>query len=269
MESDLPDVSPSRRWILSGLLLVAAAASLAMTWTVWRGDACPSCTGLLSVVLPFSGAIFYAGAAALSWRRPASPILPQALSLALFVHACLVAEMLLQRRWCWGCASIAAVALLAALVHVVWTPPSRMTLAAGILLGALAGFLLPFDRVEDVLTRRFWPAHILTSLPAFVDRAELDGCPHRSPVRLFTYEDRRVCQSCTGLEKRLLGQLAREFGGDLCVHKHEREAPEPGHTLPVLVILARNNRLIVYEGTPDYGEFSALMKDLIRERSSR
>ena len=266
MESVLPEAQPSRRWILSVLLLAAAAASLAMSAPVWRGDACPSCTGLLSVVLPFAGTVFYAGAATLSWRRPASPILTQALSLALFVHASLVAEMLLLSRWCWGCASIASLASLAALVHVVRVPQSRVTLAAGFLLGAVAGFLQPFNRVEDVLTRRFWPAHILTSVPAFVDRAELDGCPHRSAVRLFVYEDQRVCQSCTGLEKRLLGQLAREFGADVCIHKHIQDAPEPGHSLPVLVILSRNNRLIVYEGTPDSGEFSSLMKELIRER---
>jgi hypothetical protein len=106
---------------------------------------------------------------------------------------------------------------------------------------------------------------VLAQAPAFVDRAELGACTHPSAVRLFSYEDERTCQSCSGLEKRLLGPLRREFPADVCLHNHIIKKPASGQTLPVLVLLSRKNRLLVYEGLPDYRELTQLLRTLIAE----
>ncbi len=255
----------SRPGILPALCFLAAVLSCAVGIPEWMMGACPSCRGLLSLVLPWAGAAFYSWLAILAWRSPDSPQIPHALSLAVFVHGCLVVEMLLLGRLCIGCLSIAGLAFGAAGFRAWRTPPSRLTLLAGVVLGALAGLLTPFDHVEDTLTRRFWPAHILGQAPAFVDRAELAACDHQTPVRLFTYEDERACQGCSGLGRRIIPQLNREFPFELCVHKHIIPQPSPGQVLPVLVFLSRTNRLIVCEGVPDQGELNGLLRDLIRE----
>jgi hypothetical protein len=173
--------------------------------------------------------------------------------------------MLLLGRVCVGCLSIASLALAAAILQARRVADSRLTLLAGIVLGAVAGLLYPFDRIEDTLTRRFWPAHILSQAPAFVDRDELTSCDHRTPVRLFTYEDERTCQGCAGLGRRLLPQLTKEFPLELCVHKHIIPKPAPGQVLPVLVFLSRNNRMVVCEGVPDQEDLNRLLHDLIRD----
>jgi hypothetical protein len=220
-------------------------------------------------VLPWAGGAFYLGLGFLSWKSPSSPQITQALSFAVFVHACLVAEMLLLGRLCVGCLSVAALAFAAAILQARRVADSRLTLVAGIVLGAVAGFLYPFDRIEDTLTRRFWPAHILSQAPAFVDRNELASCEHRTPVRLFAYEDERTCQGCAGLGRRLFPQLSKEFPTELCVHKHIIPKPSPGQVLPVLVFLSRNNRLVVCEGIPDPEELNRLLRELIQESAGQ
>lgn len=260
-----PSAPPIRRGPLPVLCFLAAAVAVAVGTPPILSGPCPSCTGLLSLALPWLGAAFYSLLGVLSWRSPSSPQIPNALSLAVFVHACLVTEMLLLGRLCIGCLSIAGLALGAAALQARRVPASRLTLLAGVILGGVAGFLYPFDRVEDTLTRRFWPAHILSQAPAFVDRDELAACTHGVAVRLFTYEDERTCQGCAGLGRRVLPQLTKEFPTEVCVHKHIIQKPSPGQVLPVLVLLSRGNRLIVCEGVPDQEELSGLLRDLIRE----
>ena len=259
------NVTPSGRRLLPAIFALSAIVSAAMGVPPLLQGACPSCTGLLSLVLPWTGALFYGALAALARRRPQSPLLSNALSLAVFVHACLATEMILLNRLCPGCLTVAGLALLAAGLHAWRTPPSRVAMGSGLLLGAAAGFLYPADRVEDTLTRRFWPAHILSQAPPFVDRAELGSCTHPSAVRIFSYEDERTCQSCSGLEKRLFGTLRREFPAEVCIHNHIIKKPAAGQTLPVLVLLSRKNRLLVYEGVPDSRELADLLRTLVAE----
>jgi hypothetical protein len=262
--ADETSTPPGRR-LLPGIFALAALVAAGLGVPPLLQGACPSCTGLLSLVLPWMGALFYGALAVVARRSPQSPLISNALSLAVFAHACLVVEIILLGRLCPGCLTVAALAFLAAGIHAGKTPPARIALGSGLVLGAAAGFLYPFDRVEDTLTRRFWPAHVLTQAPAFVDRAELAACSHPSAVRFFSYEDERTCQSCSGLEKRLLGPLRREFPSEVCLHNHIIKKPASGQTLPVLVLLSRKNRLLVYEGVPDYQELANLLRTLIAE----
>jgi hypothetical protein len=260
-----PLVTPPGRRLLPGIFALAALIAAGLGVPPLLQGACPSCTGLLSLVLPWTGFLFYGALAVVARRSPESALVCNALSLAVFVHACLVTEMVLLNRLCPGCLTVAGLAFLAAGLYVSKTPPARVALASALLLGAAAGFLYPADRVEDTLTRRFWPAHILTQAPAFVDRAELGSCTHPGAVRLFAYEDERTCQSCSGLEKRLFGSLRKDFPTDVCIHDHIIKKPAHAQTLPVIVLLSRKNRLLVVEGLPDYKELSDLLRTLIAE----
>ena len=261
-------VRPAQRLLLPGVFFLAAAIAAGMGVPVLLQGPCPSCTGLLSLVLPWLGAVFYAILGVASLRAPASVQITNALTLSVFVHACLVTEMLLLGRLCLGCLSIAGLALLAANLQASRAPGSRLASFAGLLLGTGAGFLFPFDRVEDTLTRRFWPAHILSQAPSFVDQRELTSCAHPSMVRLFTFEDERTCQSCAGLGKRLFSQLSRDFPTEVCVHNHIIRKLSSGQILPVIVLLSRQNDLIVYEGVPNYKEFKQLLRSLINDGRS-
>jgi hypothetical protein len=268
MSADMTEAKPLDRRIFPAIFLLAAAVSFGAGVPTLVHGACPTCSGLLSFVLPWAGLLVYSGLALLSWRSPRSPVLAHALGFLVFAHACLVTEAVLLGRICIPCAAVAGTALLAAGLQAWKAPETRITLASGLLLGAVAGFFYPFDRVEDALTRRFWPARILEQAPAFVDRKELADCGDGRPVRLLVYEDERSCQSCSGLGKRLLPLLDRDFPADLCVHKHVLAA-SPGQTLPVLVLLSKRNRLIVYEGVPVYEDLRDLIRSLCAESGVR
>jgi len=249
----------NQRAVLPGLFLVAAAVSVAVGVKSSTGG------GLLSMVLPWTGVSLYAGLAALAWRAPDSPWLTHVISLSVFGHACLVMEAFLLGHFCTGCLVIAGVALAAAGVAAHRIPGARLALAMSLLLGAAAGLLYPFDRVEDSLTRRFWPSRILDRAPSFVDKKELAACGHASVVRFVVYEDERTCNSCSSVGRRLIPGLLEEFPQAVCIHRHALKDPPRGQTLPVLLLLSREMRLVVVEGLPAYEELRDLVRTLLSE----
>jgi hypothetical protein len=144
--------------------------------------------GLLSVALPWVGVVFYAALAVTSRVRPGSPWLSRGVALLAFAHAMLICESVLEGRLCPGCLAVAAAAAVAAAIRVRSVSEDRLPVAASILLGAVAGFLSPFDRTDDALTRRLWPSRVYNLAPAFVDRQEMAGCPDGRPVRMIVFE---------------------------------------------------------------------------------
>lgn len=253
------------RWVLPGLLWAAAAlAAVVGTWG-FSGLSCPSCAGILSVVLPWVGFTFYMGLGVLAWRRPESSLLTHAAGLSAFSHACLLTESLLNRTICPGCLGIAGLAMLAAGVVVLRVRTARLTLALSFGLGAAAGFVHPFGRVEDSLTRRLWPSRIVDRAPAFVDRSELAACGHSARVKFIAYEDERTCRTCSGVGRRLIPELVREFPWEVCIHRHSLSPPPQGQVLPVLVLYSSDVRLVVIEGLPSTEELFDLVRDLVRD----
>jgi hypothetical protein len=214
------------------------------------------------------GVALYSALGAVAWRDGRSPWLVHAMGLYVFAHACLVVEMILLGQICIGCMIIAALALASGAVLASRLPAARITLALSLLLGATAGLLYPFDRVDDTLTRRFWPSRILERAPAFVDRKELAGCEHGAPVRLLVYEDERTCRSCSSVGRRILPSLTEAYPTELCVHRHVVSNPPSGQVLPVLVVLSRDLRLVVVEGLPSAEEMTKLVGTLVSELKS-
>lgn len=179
--------SPDRHFWLPIVLGLAAAWATGMGVVSIRQYRSYS-GGLLALSLPWMGAGFYAGAAMLSWFRPRSVWLTHLLGFYTFVHASLVTESLAEGRLCPPCLALAGVAGLAALLQVLVSPKDWVTPALGILLGISSGFFGPFDRVDDLVTRRLWPAHLLDLVPGCVDRTYLGACGHHAPVRLILIE---------------------------------------------------------------------------------
>lgn len=256
------------RGLLTALFVLAAAVSAAVGVKSLLEGACPTCTGLLSLVLPWTGVALYAGLALLVRRSPESPWLTQGMSLSLFGHACLMMEAFFLGRFCVGCLILAGVALAAAGIVAHRMRSARLSLALSLLLGAAAGLLYPFDRVEDALTRRFWPSRILERAPGFVDKKELAACDHASVVRFIVYEDERTCNSCSGVGRRLIPGLAEDFPKDVCIHKHALKDPPAGQVLPVLLLISKEMRLVVVEGLPAYDELRDLVRTLLGEAGS-
>jgi len=254
--------------MLSGLFAIAAVIACGVGVQSVLAGACPTCTGLLSVVLPWAGAAMYSGLAFLAWRSPESPWLTHAMGFYVFAHACLVTEAVLLQRVCIGCLVIAGIALLSGGVVSLRVRSARLTLALGLLLGVVAGLLYPFDRLEDSLTRRFWPSRILERAPAFADRKELSDCGHSAPVRFIVYEDERTCRSCSSVGRRLIPGLSQEFPKDVCIHKHELKDPPREQILPVILLMSRESRLVVVEGLPSYEELRDLVRKLLAETGS-
>lgn len=257
-----------KAWLLPLLFLLAGAVAGVVGLRSVSSGICPTCTGLLGAVLPWLGMTFYVALAGLAWRRPESPLLPHAMALFTFVHASLLTEALLLGHYCIGCLVIAGVALLAALVLMARVPAARLTMVLSLVLGATGGFLHPFDRLEDNLTRRFWPSKILSQAPAFVDRTELTACGHSAFVRLLVYEDERTCQSCSSVGKRLIPSLVVDFPGQVCIHKHTLKPSSGGQILPVLVLYSRAGRLVVIEGLPSYDDLKELTTTLLSDAAS-
>ncbi len=179
--------APSRPVLLPALFTIAAGLALAMgveSAFHFRERS----GGLLSLALPWVGAAFYAALAVTSRARPGSPWLSRGVALLTFAHAMLILESILDRRLCPGCLAVAAVAAVAAAIRVRSVSEDGLAVAAGVLLGAAAGFLSPFDRTDDAVTRRLWPSRVYNLAPAFVDRQEMAGCPHGTPVRMIVFE---------------------------------------------------------------------------------
>jgi hypothetical protein len=149
--------------------------------------------GLLSLVLPWLGALFYGTLSLIALRSPRSPWLSRAAGFYMFAHATLVTEGLLSGILCWPCLAAAGLAFAAGTLQAIRLSADRITVATGLALGAAAAFFSPVDRADDWLTRSLWPSQIISRLPAIVDRAELAACPHPSAVRLFVFE--KDCKS--------------------------------------------------------------------------
>jgi len=144
--------------------------------------------GLLAVGLPWAGLAFYAVAAALAARRPDSAWVPRAAASAAAVHATLLMELLIDRRFCAGCVGVAVFGGAAAAAVALGRRETGGSVAAAVALGAVVGSLSPVDAVDGVATRWLWPSRILARAPEFVDRAALAGCEHGSGVRVLIYE---------------------------------------------------------------------------------
>src|SRR5215831_2069363 len=115
---------------LAVLYLLAALVALGMALAPRIGFRCDACSGgLASLSLPWIGAVFYGALAAVAVRSPERSVLALALGFYVFVHADLVAEMLLDRRWCWGCFAVATLALAAAGCQVARMRREGLTLA--------------------------------------------------------------------------------------------------------------------------------------------
>ena len=174
---------------LSGLFALASGVSLLLgVAALGNWPWAPRADGALSLALPWLGAVAYGLLAWLSARSSDGPVLSLALAGYAFVHACLVTEMFRAGRACLGCLAVAVVAALAAGLHVRRRRADALILASGLAFGIGAAWFEPFDRLDDRATRAFWPARLLETLPAFVDRAEMKGCGHDTAVRVLIYE---------------------------------------------------------------------------------
>lgn len=223
--------------------------------------------GPLSLALPAVGALFYAGLALLARFRPDSPWLARALALYSFAHADLVTERILEGRLCWLCFAVAGWAGAAALIQVRRDRALQVTMAAGLLFGAAAGFFAPFERADDAATRALWPSKLFEAAPAFVDRREMEGCEHAAPVRLIVYE--KDCKSCGSVLRRIEPRLKADFPGELCVHAHSFPEAPPGQRLPLFVLVTKRKDVIVIEGMPSYDDLRGYLQRLLGRAPSR
>jgi hypothetical protein len=254
---------------IGALYALAAAASLSMAVLPLLGLPCERCTGgALSLALPWIGGGVYAALALLARVRPGAALLGHAASFTVFVHADLMGESAALGRLCWGCMAVAACVLAAGAWRAAAVPAERLPLAAGLLLGAAASLVSPYDRVDYALTRRLWPARLLADLPAIVPRERVFQCDHTKPaVRLLVYE--KDCKVCGSATRRLLPGLDREFGDRLCVHVQEVAAPPPGTRLPVFVMATPDRRLLALEGSPSPEELREMLTSLLENRPYR
>ena len=252
---------PNRTLLVLYVLLSAASLGLlvgAATGALWK--ACSG--GLGTFVLPAGGGILYAALALLASRSPQSPWLALAPCLYVFVHAALVVETLRAERPCAGCLAVAALAAFAAIVQARRSPPESKPVAAALLLGIVAGFLSPFERLDDTATRLLWPARMLEVAPAWVSREEMSRCPHPSAVRVLLFE--KDCRTCSSAANRIVPKLTRDYPTQVCVHLHnETEASSDRH-LPLFILISRQARVVVIEGFPRYEEMGALLDQMMK-----
>jgi len=161
-----PGPRDGRAKLLVILYALAALVAAGLGAGPLLGLPCEKCTGgLLPMIVPWVGATGYGWLAFLAFRSHRSPWLSPTLGLYVFVHACLTVESFGLHRMCAGCLAAAALAVLAALVQSWLNPGDRLTLVCSLVLGSLAGFLHPFDRVDYWVTRKAWPAKILNAAP--------------------------------------------------------------------------------------------------------
>lgn len=252
----------------SGLFGAAAVLSLALGVVQATSEVCPSCTGLIAVVLPWAGTVFYGTLGLVSWKRPDHRLLSWAAGFYLFVHACLTVESVLEARVCPFCVGIALIALGAGILQVVIRPHDLPAAAAALVLGAAAAIPRPFDRIEDEVTRRLWPARILSEAPSFVDRKILQDCGHPVDVRVLLYEDERSCRSCSSVTRRIIPSLANDFPTRICIHSHTLSPVPRGQAMPVLVLVSRSTRMTIIEGLPDYRDLKKLIDAMLAEFAS-
>jgi len=187
-----PASAPDRKVVL--LYVLAAVSALAIVLGPLFDLRCDVCSGgLASLALPWIGMAFYSVLAVLAARRPRAPFLLLLPGFYLFVHASLVTEMLLVPMLCGGCLAAATFAAAAALRQGWGNRQDLMSAGLAVVLGTGAAFLSPFDRVDDFVTRKLWPARKLESAPAWVPREDLARCDHATGARLVLYE--KDCKS--------------------------------------------------------------------------
>jgi hypothetical protein len=175
--------------VLAVLYLLASLVALLMGLAPRVGLRCDACSGgILALALPWIGAALYATLAVVAFRAPGSAALSLAPGFYVFVHADLVAEMLIDRRWCWGCFTVAGLALAAALVQLGRARREALGVVFATLLGGAAGFLSSFDRADELVTRGLWPARMLESAPEWVSRDQMSRCEHSAPIRVLLFE---------------------------------------------------------------------------------
>lgn len=259
----LPRPAPDRA--LPFLYLLCSIVSAALGLNALVGSPCRECAGGLLLVFPWVGAAYYGTLALLALRRPASRLLTHLLGLTVSLHCALLLESLILQRLCIGCLALALLALGTSFLQARRRPEDRLTLVAALVLGSLAGLVQPADRLDDALTRAFWPSRILSQAPSFVDSAELARCEHPSSVRLLLYEDKKLCKSCSRVARVLLPEIQSEFGSSVCVHRHVLEGIPEGHRLPAWVLSSRTHRLVVVEGTPESEELRRMLRTLVAD----
>src|SRR5689334_16228345 len=144
-----PQPRPARALVV--LYAAAALGSLVLILEPLFGYRCPACSGgVLSLGLPWAGLLFYSFLAILARRSPGSATLAMAPGFTVFAHGVLVTEMFRTHPPCIGCLAVAAFASAAALCQLARTPKEWPTVAMAVVLGCGAGFLSPFDRVDDL-----------------------------------------------------------------------------------------------------------------------
>jgi hypothetical protein len=174
---------------LAVIYLLAAAVALLVGLAPHVGLRCQACSGgIVALALPWMGAAFYAVLAVAAFSAPRSTLLTLAPGFYVFVHADLVTEMLLDRHWCWGCFTVAALALAAALVQLWRARREAWSVGVAALLGCAAGHLSSFDRADELATRTLWPARMLEAAPDWVNRDEMSHCEHAAPIRVLLFE---------------------------------------------------------------------------------
>lgn len=173
---------------------LAAAGSLVLGLAPFLGLRCDACTGgLLSLSMPWIGAVFYSALAVIAARFRSSPVLSLAPGFFVFVHAGLIVEMALSERLCPGCLLVAAAAIGAAATQVRRDPAAWRATALAIVLGSAAGGFTPFERTDELVTLKLWPSRMLESAPAWVNRNDLARCDHSAGLRILIYE--KDCKS--------------------------------------------------------------------------
>ena len=258
---------PADRWTRLRSVLLGAAAFLCLSKGLAQitSDVCASCTGVIAVLLPWFGSAFYGVLAAVSAFRPRHPSLSWTVGFYVFLHACLMAESVLDHRLCPFCIGVAAIAFAAAAVQCVIRKADLPSAVAALVLGAAAAVPRPYERVEDAATRKFWPAKILAQAPAFVDRNVLSSCGHDADVRVLIYEDEKSCRSCSSVTRRILPALAADFPTRICIHSNTLSPVPKGQAMPVMVLVSKSTRMTVIEGYPVYEELKPLLESLLAE----
>jgi len=165
-------------------------------------------------------------------------------------------------RPCPGCLAVAVTALAAAGVQLRRRPQERLPGAAALVLGIVAGFFSPFDRSDELLTRKLWPARLLEAAPAWVDRDAVARCGHPAAVRLVLFE--KDCRSCGSWAGRFMPRLAQDFPAQVCVHLQDGVPIPQTQRLPLLILVSQGGRVSVIEGAPDYDELKSLLRQMVR-----
>ena len=170
--------------------LLPAACAVAALGSVGLGLVrdLPASSGLLAVGLPWLSACFYAAWTVLAAAKPESRWNPRAAAAAAGVHAALLMELMIDRRFCVGCLVVAGLGAACVVLAALSRRETAVGVAAALAIGAVLGRLSPVDPLDVALTRLAWPSKILSQAPAFADRATLSGCLHGTAVRILLYE---------------------------------------------------------------------------------